>query len=81
MPKLVTPLTDIQVRNAKPKDKAYKLADGAGMYLLVNPDATKYWRFDYRLNDYTAIPAAVLTCSRISATTASLCQATLSVWP
>ena len=35
MPKLVTPLTDIQVRNAKPKDKAYKLADGAGMYLLV----------------------------------------------
>ncbi|WP_423028383.1 tyrosine-type recombinase/integrase [Undibacterium sp. SXout20W] len=51
MPKLVTPLTDIQVRNAKPKDKAYKLADGAGMYLLVNPDATKYWRFDYRLND------------------------------
>ena len=51
MPKLASPLTDIQVRTAKPKDKAYKLADGGGMYLLVNPDGTKYWRLDYRLND------------------------------
>ncbi|MFZ6751523.1 Arm DNA-binding domain-containing protein [Undibacterium sp. Ren11W] len=51
MPKLAIPLTDIQVRTAKPKDKAHKLADGGGMYLLVNTDGTKYWRLDYRLND------------------------------
>ncbi|WP_282183677.1 hypothetical protein [Herbaspirillum sp. ST 5-3] len=30
MPKLVTPLTDVQVKNAKPKDKPYKLFDCGG---------------------------------------------------
>lgn len=48
MPKLATPLTDIQPRNAKPKEKPYKLSDGGGLYLLVNTDGTKYWRMDYR---------------------------------
>ncbi len=41
------PLTDIAIRNAKPQDKQYKLADEKGMYLLVNK-AGKYFRFDYR---------------------------------
>lgn len=48
MPKLATPLTDIQPRTAKRKDKPYKLADGGGLYLLVNPDGSKYWRMGYR---------------------------------
>ncbi|PUA20855.1 integrase [Glaciimonas sp. PCH181] len=48
MPKLATPLTDIQPRTAKPKDKPYKLADGGGLYLLVNPGGSKYWRMGYR---------------------------------
>lgn len=48
MPKLAKPLTDTQPRNAKPKAKPYKLADGGGLYLLVNPDGAKYWRMDYR---------------------------------
>lgn len=51
MPKLATPLTDIQVKNAKAKVKDYRLADGGGLYLLVNTDGAKYWRMDYRLND------------------------------
>ena len=51
MPKLATPLTDIQPRNAKGKDKPYKLTDGGGLYLLVNPDGSKYWRMDYRFAD------------------------------
>lgn len=51
MPKLVTPLTDIQPRTAKPKAKAYKLADGGGLYLLINPDGAKYWRMDYRFGE------------------------------
>jgi integrase len=50
MPKLVTPLTDIQAKTAKPKDKAYKLTDGGGLYLLVNTDGARYWRMDYSLN-------------------------------
>jgi hypothetical protein len=36
MPKLATPLTDIQPRTAKPKAKPYKLTDGGGLFLLVN---------------------------------------------
>ena len=41
------PLSSPAVRNAKPKDKPYKLADEKGMYLLVT-ETGKYWRFDYR---------------------------------
>lgn len=48
MPKLATPLTDIQARNAKPKDKVYTLADGGGMYLEVAPSGSKTWRMSYR---------------------------------
>ena len=48
MPKLATPLTDIQVRNAKPKGKPYTLADGGGMYLEVAPTGSKIWRMAYR---------------------------------
>lgn len=42
------PLTDKKARAARPGDKAYKLFDGAGMYLLVQPDGAKYWRLKYR---------------------------------
>jgi hypothetical protein len=48
MPKIVTPLTDMQVKNAKPKDKPYKLADGGGVYLEVTPAGGKLWRMKYR---------------------------------
>lgn len=48
MPKLATPLTDIQVRNAKPREKTYTLADGDGMYLEVTPTGSKIWRMAYR---------------------------------
>ncbi|HBV2906612.1 TPA: tyrosine-type recombinase/integrase [Citrobacter freundii] len=38
-----------QVDTTKPKDKPYKLADGGGLYLLVNPNGAKYWRLKYRV--------------------------------
>lgn len=41
-------LTHIACKNAKPKDKAYKLADGFGLYLEVSPTGSKYWRMKYR---------------------------------
>ncbi|CAM3793820.1 integrase [Kerstersia gyiorum] len=41
------PLTDTACRQAKPTDKARKLTDGDGLYLLVNQTG-KYWRMDYR---------------------------------
>ena len=43
-------LPEISVRNAKGKDKPYKLSDGGGLYLLVNPNSSKYWRLKYRLH-------------------------------
>lgn len=43
-------LTDTAVKNAKPKEKPYKLADASGMYLLVTPKGQKWWRLDFRLN-------------------------------
>lgn len=51
MPKLAVPLTDLQPRTAKPKDKPYKLTDGGGLYLLINTDGAKYWRMDYRYGE------------------------------
>ncbi|CAJ2719745.1 phage integrase [Burkholderia pseudomallei] len=44
------PLTDSIAKNAKPADKPYKLTDGRGMYLLVQPNGAKYWRMAYRLH-------------------------------
>ncbi|MFC5741190.1 tyrosine-type recombinase/integrase [Dyella tabacisoli] len=42
------PLSDLKLKQAKPTDKPYKLADGNGLYLLVNPNGSKWWRWDYR---------------------------------
>ena len=51
MPRRIKPLTDIQVRTAKPQPKSYKLADGGGLHLLVSPSGGKLWRMDYRFNN------------------------------
>ena len=42
------PLSDTACKNAKPKEKPFKLADEKGMFLLVNPNGSKYFRFKYR---------------------------------
>ncbi|MFI3217852.1 MAG: integrase arm-type DNA-binding domain-containing protein [Methylococcales bacterium] len=42
------PLTDTAIKNAKPQNKPYKLADEKSMYLLVNPNGSKYFRLKYR---------------------------------
>lgn len=43
------PLTDSQVRNAKPAGKPIKLTDGSGLYLEVRPTGAKLWRYRYRI--------------------------------
>ncbi|WP_320534801.1 tyrosine-type recombinase/integrase [Robbsia andropogonis] len=57
-------LTDVQCRNAKPKDRAYKLTDGKGLYLEIKPNGTKAWRYRFEvagkesvfaIGDYPAI--------------------------
>ena len=41
-------LTVAQIHNARPREKPYKLFDGGGLYLLVNPSSSRWWRFKYR---------------------------------
>ena len=49
MAKLVVPLTDTRIKNAKPKKgKTVKLFDGGGLFLLVTPAGKKLWRFRYK---------------------------------
>ena len=43
-------LTDIAVKNSKPKDKAYKLSDGHGLYLLISTSGGRLWRYDFAFN-------------------------------
>ena len=42
-------LTDAIIRNTKPKDKPFKLTDGAGLYLLINPTGSRLWRLRYHI--------------------------------
>ena len=51
MARLIKPLTALQVQNAKPKAAMYKLFDGGGLFLRVNPSGNKYWKMKYRKND------------------------------
>jgi Arm DNA-binding domain len=44
-------LTDAAARNAKPREKPYKLSDGHGLYLQVEPSGSKLWRLKYRFNE------------------------------
>ena len=44
------PLTDTKARTAKPKEKAYRLADSGGLYLEVMSNGSKYWRWKYRFD-------------------------------
>ncbi|MCB5190061.1 Arm DNA-binding domain-containing protein [Methylobacillus arboreus] len=43
-------LSDLSLRNAKPRDKAYKLYDEAGLFIQVTPAGGKWWRFKYRFD-------------------------------
>ena len=41
-------LSDAKIRRAKPRGKSYKLYDGAGLFLLIHPNGSRYWRLKYR---------------------------------
>ncbi|MED5598209.1 Arm DNA-binding domain-containing protein [Janthinobacterium sp. P210006] len=47
MSKYVLRLTDALIKQAAPKDKIYKLSDGAGLYIAVQPSGSKVWRMKY----------------------------------
>jgi integrase len=43
-------LTDIHVRNAKPRDKPYRLKDGDGLFLFVPPSGARAWQYRYKID-------------------------------
>jgi hypothetical protein len=57
MPKIIRKLSEAEVRNAKHKEKPYKLFDEGGIVLLVRPTGTKVWQYPYKFsgrhNTYT----------------------------
>jgi len=70
MPKRVPPLTQLQIKNAKPREKPYKFADGGGLYLKVTPAGGKHWRMNRQANvkenklHFGAFPAVSLLDAR-----------------
>ncbi|MDR3135512.1 MAG: tyrosine-type recombinase/integrase [Deltaproteobacteria bacterium] len=46
--KPVLPLSDLKIRNLRPKEKTYKAFDGGGLYLEVLPSGTKSWRLKHK---------------------------------
>ena len=42
-------LTGTAIKAAKAKSKPYKLSDGKGLHLLIDPRGGRYWRFRYRV--------------------------------
>lgn len=47
MARITTPLTNTEIRAARPAEKEYTLQDGGGLYLLIKPSGSKIWRFSY----------------------------------
>jgi integrase len=74
MPKIATPLRDLQIAQAKPKAKDYRLFDGGGLFLLIKTTGVKNWRIKYKkpdgrdgltaLGDYPALSLAQARAKR-----------------
>ena len=43
-------LTDIKIRNLKPKNREYGTADSHGLEIRTTPKGVKLWRYRYRFN-------------------------------
>ncbi len=63
-------LTVVEIKSAKLKEKPYKMADEKGLYLLVNPNGSKLWKFKYRFSgvekklSFGAFPDVSLAAAR-----------------
>jgi hypothetical protein len=49
MPKLATPLTEEQIVALAPRERQYRVGEGHGLYLLVEPTGKKRWRMSFHL--------------------------------
>lgn len=63
-------LTDTKLRSAKTKESSYRLTDGHGLYVLINPGGSKLWRWKYKfagkekLMSFGAYPAVPIVDAR-----------------
>lgn len=72
MARKTKPLTDTEIKAAKPKDTDYQLYDGDGLTLLIKSSGNKLWQFRYRRpltkqrtkQSFGACPAASLSDAR-----------------
>lgn len=46
----VSPLTDTEIRNAKPREKKYSIPDGNGLQLTITPDGRRFWEIRYTVD-------------------------------
>lgn len=44
------PLTNIEIKNAQPKDREYIMSDSGGLVILIKPSGAKLWRYRYSIN-------------------------------
>ncbi|PTV94060.1 integrase [Rhodobacter aestuarii] len=44
------PLSDVTIRNLKPRDRSYKVSDFDGLFVLVKPTGARLWQFKYRID-------------------------------
>lgn len=50
-------LTTLQIKSAKPAERAFKIADAGGLFLLVHPSGSKLWRYKFRVNGVEGLQA------------------------
>jgi len=44
------PLSDVQIRSLKPRDRVYKVSDAHSLYIEVHPTGARLWRFKYTMH-------------------------------
>lgn len=68
--KVIHRLKDKAIQSAEPKEKDYRLSDGDGLYLVVQANGGKLWRWSYEFNgkeklfSYGPYPSVTLTKAR-----------------
>lgn len=50
MAKIIKPLSDVEIKKAKAKEKDYYLFDGEGLCLLIKKNGSKLWRCNFTFN-------------------------------
>ncbi|MGP1680044.1 MAG: Arm DNA-binding domain-containing protein, partial [Burkholderiales bacterium] len=50
-------LSTLKIKSAKPDARPFKLADSGGLYVLIQPNGSKLWRYKYRVGGKEGLQA------------------------